>query len=216
MRKMFRFLFWVALVIGVTIGLLRLTVIRWWRVPSDDKYLTASISPSIRAGDLILLWRLMKPEVGDLVLCPEPGHPERVVIGRLVGEQGDRVETKGANVKVNDKTLLTAGRCASGSFKERAPDTGIEVEQFCSTEEVGGGAHQRGEIPATDAIAPHDAKIESVPPGTVWLVSDNRYFPYDSRDYGPVERATCKETVFFRLVGSGGFFDETTRNQYIR
>lgn len=215
MRKMFRFLFWVALVLGVMVGLLRLTALRWWRVPHNDKYLTASISPSVRAGDLILLWRLTKPGFGDLVLCPEPGHPERVVIGRLVGEQGDKVEVLGSDIKVNDKQLPTESRCVARSFKESAPQTGIEVEQACSTEEVGGRAHQRGEIPAAE-VAPQSVKIESVPPGAVWLVSDNRYFPYDSRDYGPVERATCKETVFFRLVGSGGFFDTTTRNQYIR
>jgi signal peptidase I len=216
MRKFFRFLFWVALVVGGLIGVLRLTAIRWWRVPLDDKYLTASISPSVRAGDLILLWRLTRPGFGDLVLCPEPGHPERVVIGRLVGEPGDKLEVTGAGVTVNDQRLLTEGRCARSPFKENAPDTGVEVEQSCSLEEVGGGVHERGDVPVSDVSPPHDAKIEAVPPGQVWLVSDNRLFPYDSRDYGPVERATCRETVFFRLVGSGGFFDPTTRNQYIR
>jgi signal peptidase I len=216
MRKFFRFLFWVALVVGGLIGVLRLTAIRWWRVPLDDKYLTASISPSVRAGDLILLWRLTRPGFGDLVLCPEPGHPERVVIGRLVGEPGDKLEVTGARVTVNDQRLLTEGRCARSPFKENAPDTGVEVEQSCSLEEVGGGVHERGDVPVSDVSPPHDAKIEAVPPGQVWLVSDNRLFPYDSRDYGPVERASCRETVFFRLVGSGGFFDPTTRNQYIR
>jgi signal peptidase I len=215
MRKLFRFLLWVALVAGALLGVLRLTAIRWWRVPAGDKYLTASISPSVRAGDLILLWRLTKPGFGDLVLCPEPGHPERVVIGRLVGEAGDKLEVSGAAITVNEKRLPTEGRCARSPFTETAPDTGVDVEQHCSLEEVGGGVHERGEITA-GVSAPQDAKTEAVPPGQVWLVSDNRLFPYDSRDYGPVERATCKETVFFRLVGSGGFFDTTTRNQYIR
>lgn len=216
MRKMFRFLFWAALVVGAFIGVLRLTAIRWWRVPSNDKYLSASISPSVRGGDLILMWRLTKPGFGDLVLCPEPGHPERVVIGRLVGEGGDKLEVTGAAITINGKRLSTEGRCARSPFKESSPDTGSEVEQGCSLEEVGGGVHERGDIPSSDVSAPHDAKIEEVPQGQVWLVSDNRLFPYDSRDYGPVERATCKETVFFRLVGSGGFFDKSTRNQYIR
>jgi signal peptidase I len=216
MRKMFRFLFWVALVVGGLIAVLRLTAIRWWRVPADDKYLTASISPSVRAGDLIVLWRLTKPGFGDLVLCPEPGHPDRVVIGRLVGEPGDQVEVTRANITVNGQPLRTEGRCTRSPFKENAPDSGVEVEQPCSLEEVGGGVHERGEVPLSGVSAPNDAKTEAVPQGQVWLVSDNRLFPYDSRDYGPVERATCRETVFFRLVGTGGFFDSTTRNQYIR
>ena len=72
MRKMFRFAFWVALIVGAVIGVARATAIRWWRVPQDDRYLTASISPTLRGGDLILLWRLSKPSLGDLVMCPEP------------------------------------------------------------------------------------------------------------------------------------------------
>jgi hypothetical protein len=47
------------------------------------------------------------------------------------------------------------------------------------------------------------------------LVSDNRLFPFDSRDYGPVERSTCAETVLFRLVGRDGFFDVGRRFTYI-
>ncbi len=216
MRKMFRFLFWVALVVGVTIGLARLTAIRWWRVPVDDKYLSASLSPSIRAGDLILLWRLTPPGFGDLVSCPEPGHPERVVIGRIVGEQGDALEVKGAQLRLNGKTLPTESRCAKSPFVEEAPDGSGPVEQLCSLEVVGGGVHMRGEVPSADVTAPQDGSIEAVPEGHVYLISDNRLFPYDSRDYGPVPRASCRETVFFRLVGSGGYFDTSARNQFIR
>jgi hypothetical protein len=64
------------------------------------------------------------------------------------------------------------------------------------------------------AASPSDAQA-TVPNGQVWLVSDNRQFPWDSRDFGPVQRTTCTETVFFRLVGKGGFFDVSSRNQYI-
>jgi signal peptidase I len=215
MRKMFRFLFWVALVTGVIIGFLRLTAIRWWRVPASDRYLSASVSPSIHGGDLILLWRLTRPSSGDLVMCPEPGHPERVVIARIIGEEGDKVEVKGAAIMLNEKRVPTETNCTGKPTKQRAPDSDLEVEQGCSLEVFGGGTHKRGEL-VDDVTPPQEGKIESVPEGQLWLVSDNRLFPYDSRDFGPVPRATCKETVFFRLVGSGGFFDTTTRNQYIR
>lgn len=214
MRKMFHFLFWVALVVGVVIGALRFTAIRWWRVPTDDPYLTASLSPSVRAGDLILLWRLTRPSFGDLVLCPEPQHADRVVIGRLVGEAGDSLEIRGADISINRKRQAVEGNCAPAKFSEVDPATNAEVEQHCSVEELGGGAHLRGEVLA-QAVRPPDVQT-SVPEGQVWLVSDNRQFPYDSRDFGPVARASCTETVFFRLVGRGGFFDTKSRNQYIR
>jgi signal peptidase I len=215
MRKMFRFLFWVALIVGIVIGLLRLTAIRWWRVSHDDPYLTASISPSVRPGDLIVLWRLTKPGFGDLVMCAEPGHPERSTIGRLVGEPRDQLEVVGSTITINRKRQTEEGNCALRTFKERAPASGAEVEQSCSMEELGGGLHMRGDVPGQTLAPPAEVKT-TVPQGMVFLVSDNRLFPYDSRDFGPVPRETCTETVFFRLVGAGGFFDASSRNQYIR
>jgi signal peptidase I len=214
MRKMFRLLFWVALVSGIVIGLLRLTVLRWWRVPSNDPYLTASISPSLRGGDLILLWRGSTPGFSDLVLCPEPKQTDRVVIGRIAGVGRDNVEVTDADIVVNRKRQVIEGTCPERSFLEKDPGTGFEVEQRCSIEDLGGSKSYRGEIVAGSA-RPAEVKVV-VPDNHVWLVSDNRLFPYDSRDFGAVPRETCKETVFFRLVGKGGFFDTATRNQYIR
>ncbi len=214
MRKLFRVLFWVALVLGVLIGLSRATALRWWRVPHDAPFFTASLSPSIAPGDLILLWRLTKPGFGDLVMCPEPEDESRVVIGRLVGEERDELTIVGAKITVNGKTQDVEGNCAERTFLEHDPETGVEVEQHCSLEAIGGVTHLRGEIPPR-ARAPREVK-QTVPDGHVWLVSDNRLFPYDSRDFGPVLRETCTETVFFRLVGAGGYFDTARRNQVIR
>jgi signal peptidase I len=215
MRKLLRLLFWVALLVGCFIGLLRATALRWWRVPHDDPYLTASLSPSLRPGDLILLWRLTRPGFGDLVMCPEPGHPERVTIGRLVGEARDDLEVSGSYITINRRRQSDDGNCTQHTFTERSPASGAEVEQGCSLEELGGGVHLRGDVPAQTMAPPAEVKT-TVPQNMVWLVSDNRLFPWDSRDFGPVPRETCKETVFFRLVGAGGFFDPSTRNQYVR
>lgn len=214
MRKMFRFLVWTALVLGVMIGLARATAIRWWRVPHDDAYLTASTSPSVRAGDLILLWRLTRPGFGDLVLCPEPNKPGRVVIGRLVGESRDDLKVVGSEITINRRRQVVESNCVPRTFIEHDPETGMEVEQSCSEEAIGGVLHKRGELVAK-SVRPHDVQA-TVPEGHVWLVSDNRQYPWDSREFGPVPRETCTETVFFRLVGRGGFFDASTRNQYIR
>ncbi len=214
MRKMFRFLFWVALIAGIVIGFARLTAIRWWRVPNNDPYLTASISPSIRGGDLILLWRLTKPGFGDLALCAEPNKPDRIVIGRIVGTSRDALEVTGADIKRNGKRQAIESDCTQRTFVEHDPASGQEVEQGCQMEDLGGKTNMRGELVAE---SPHPAEVKTtVPMGQLWLVSDNRLFPYDSRDYGPVPSDTCTETVFFRLVGAGGFFDTATRNQYIR
>lgn len=213
MRALGRWLLWTLIGLGVFLGVLRATAIRVWRVPADDPYLDASIAPSMRGGDLILLWRLTPPSLGNLALCPEPGHPERVVVGRMVGEDRDRVRVDGTSVYVNEKLFSSEGDCLVDRFKVTPPQGGAEVEERCTLEVASGFAHMRGEGDGTADAAPLELGLKE---GQVALVSDNRRFPYDSRDYGPVERKTCTETAFFRLIGTDGFFDTARRFQYIR
>jgi len=212
MSALKRWLFWTILSLGAIVGLLRVTSIRWWRIPADDPYLDASIEPSLRGGDLVLLWRLTPPTPGTLVLCPEPKHPERVVIGRMLGEDRATVRVDGSHVFVNEKVQATEGNCADDRFTVRSPAGGA-VEQRCSMEVASGLTHQRGDAEATADLPSYEVTLQA---GEVALVSDNRRFPYDSRDYGPVDRSTCTETIFFRLIGEKGFFDTSRRFQYVR
>ena len=200
MRKLLRFLVWTALVLGLRVGVARLVAIRWWQVPDNDRYLEASVAPTLRGGDWVLLWRLTKPKFGDLVLCPEPGHEDRLVIGRILAEEGDRIVIDGAQVRRNNKASETEHSCSA--FKVAAPDTGAEVEQVCQVEALGGSTHLRGATTGHQ-VAPKSAD-QQVAEGQVFLVSDNRLFPYDSRDFGQVPRESCKEFVFFRLIGKNG------------
>jgi len=94
---------WSVISLGVITIFLRLSAIRWWRIPADDPYLDASITPSLRGGDLVLLWRMTPPSLGSLALCPEPKHPERVVIGRMMGEERNNVKIEGSRVLINDR-----------------------------------------------------------------------------------------------------------------
>jgi len=208
-----RWLMWSLISLGVIAGFLRATAIRWWHVPADDPYLDASIAPSLRGGDWVLLWRMTPPALGALVLCPEPKHPERVVIGRMLGEERSTVRVDGSRVFVNERVQATEGHCTEDTFKVSPPNGGPEIEQRCWMEVASGLTHQRGEAEATADLAAYEVELKT---GQVALVSDNRRFPYDSRDYGAVERDACQETIFFRLIGSGGFFDASRRFQYVR
>lgn len=213
MRALGRWALWSLIAAIAIAGLLRASSLRWWRVPSDDPYLEASVAPTLRGGDWVLLWRLTPPALGSLVLCPEPQHPERVVLGRMVGDERAEVRVDGSRVVVNEKPFHTEGDCAEQRFTVKHPQSGAEVEQKCSLEAAHGTLHERGDA---DAVADIPRLELSVGEKQVVLVSDNRRFPYDSRDYGVVERESCKEMVFFRLWGATGFFDSTKRFQYIR
>ncbi|MGE0327231.1 MAG: signal peptidase I [Polyangiaceae bacterium] len=215
MRKFFKFLIWTAVIIGVTIGLARLTAIRWWTVPENDPLLGASITPSLNPGDTILLWRLSAPKYSDLVLCPDPTDPNEVVIARIVAEENDRVKVQGNDIWVNGSPMRTEMACTERTFKSLDPATGNEVEQFCDQEDLGGSLHMRGNISEGRSMSSQLVTEQKVAVGKVFLVSDNRLYPFDSRRFGQVDRATCKETVFFRLTGKNGFFDTKQRLTFI-
>lgn len=212
MRGFWRFLFWSALVVAVLVGFARAVAIRWWRVPSEDPWLEASITPTLQGGDWILLWRLTRPHSGDLVLCPEPKHPERVVIGRIAAVAGEALEIQGDQLKLNRRRVATESSCYEDTFTAIDPQTRTHVEQRCEMEELGARLHMRGNR-VREAEPPTSVTVEN---DHVYLVSDNRQLSYDSRDYGPVERATCTEKVFFRLVSKDGFKDVKSRLTFIR
>jgi signal peptidase I len=214
MGKLFRAVFWVALILGAIAGTARLTVLRWWRVPDDDPYLVASIAPTLRGGDWVLLWRATAPSFGALAICPDPEEPGRIVIGRIVGEAGDKLTLDGDRIQINDHNVQSESACSESKFKLNDPNTGSEVEQFCDIEAMGGVAHMRGTL--SGIKPPPIVTSRDVGEGKVYLVSDNRAYPYDSRVYGSLDRSTCKESIFFRLVSKAGYFDVKSRFTYVR
>jgi signal peptidase I len=204
---------WSAILAALVVGALRAVAIRWWRLPLNDPWLQASVEPSLRGGDLIVLWRLTPPHYGDLVLCPEPNAPERVVVGRILGEAGDSIVIEGAHVTVNGHSVATERACTQAQLSVPHPGNGQAVDLRCDLEKAGGALYSRAYAAgASTALA---RVSTSVPEGRVFLVSDNRLLPFDSRDYGPVERSSCRESVVFRLIGQNGFFDVERRFTYI-
>ena len=206
---------WGAIVLGIVVGLLRLTALRWWRVPDDDDDLAASIAPTLGPGDWVILWRLTPPGFGDLVLCPDPEDASEVVVARLVGEPGDTVEiAEDGDLEVNHVRMRSERACKRPSFTVENPRSGEPVELRCDIETVGGVHHQRALMPTT-GLRPMPVKVE-VEPGDVFLISDNRYHPFDSRDFGALPQASCSEAVVFRLVSRLGFAHVDSRLSWIQ
>jgi len=210
-RKFLRFLIWFVVIVGALVGISCAFAIRFFTIP-DDAVLSASVRPNLDGGDLVVLWRLTAPNFGDLVVCPEPDNPGEFVVGRLLAEAGDTIEVKGDQVWVNGARSETEMSCKE--FETVDPDTEATVDQRCSVEVTGTHRHQVGDTGGHKRV-PKPVRDE-LQEGEVYLVSDNRLYPYDSRDYGAVQRDTCKETVVFRLLGAKGWGDAETRLTYIR
>jgi signal peptidase I len=205
-----RSLVWLLIGLGVVIGFLRLTMLRWWQIPPEDAELGVSIAPTLWAGDWVILWRLSPPGFGDLVVCPDPNHPTQPLIGRIAAEGGDKlVIADTGDLKVNTLRVTTEQACRQRTFVVTDPNSGSEVTLHCEFELLGGVSHPRGRLGGS-AQRPLAQEVE-VPSGHVYLVSDNRQFPFDSRHFGALDRKSCQERVLFRLVSREGFFDVDRR-----
>jgi signal peptidase I len=206
---------WAILVIGVLVGAARLTCLRWWRVPDNDLDLSASVAPTLGAGDWVILWRLTPPGFGDLVLCPDPEEPGEVVVGRIAAEGGDTLSiSEDGSLTVNGERMRSEHSCKDSTVLVDHPRTGKPTELRCDVETIGAVHHRRGRAPST-VIKPVLVKTD-VEREHLFLVSDNRSHPFDSRDFGALPNASCSETVVFRLVSRLGFSDARSRLSWIQ
>jgi signal peptidase I len=215
--SLIRVLGFTILALGAIIGVLRLTSLRWWQVPEDDAYLAASIAPTLAPGDWLILWRATAPGFGDLVLCPDPEEPSDVFIGRIAAEGGDTLEVDEMGMlAVNNSRIRSERACESPKFMVENPRSGAEVELRCDVETLGGVHHQRALVPPPRTPLKPEKMKREIEAGAVYLISDNRFFPFDSRDFGPLPQASCHEAIIFRLVSRLGFSDVKTRLTWIQ
>jgi signal peptidase I len=207
---MLKTVLWTAAVLGVLLGGLRLVALRWWQVPLDDDEFAASLAPTLRAGDWIILWRLTPPGFGDLAMCDDPDNPGYKVIGRIAGEGNDQIRVKAADITINKKKQATESACNPSRVEVADPTSGASVQLTCSIEAMGGVKHMRLNSKKTSDFS------TEVEPGFLFLLSDNRDMPYDSRNYGNLDKDTCKESVVFRLVSAEGMSDVESRFTFIQ
>ncbi len=212
MESVYRFLAWVLLLALALVGLLRMTSLRWWQLPSGDAELGASAAPALSAGDWVLLWRLTPPAKGSLVACPDPDDPNLTVIGRIIATGGDTVSIDAREVRVNGEPFNVEYNCTQHEQLLIDPESGEEVTVFCEVIEV---ADKRHPIIDTRSRRPQRSFQTRVEPRHLFLLSDNRAHPFDSRHFGTLPSEQCRETIFFRLVSERGFFDVERRFQYI-
>lgn len=211
MRKLLTFLFWVIAILAIVGVALRFTILDVWRIP-EDRALDASLRPTVASGDLVVLYRGSAPGFGSLVRCPDPEDGQRFVVGRIIGVGGDRLSIDGHRVTINGKRYEETQDCGIGPVEVPHPTMGSNVQANCERIEMGGGWHMRSWVSGTSMRNSE----HTVPEGRVFLVSDDRTFHDDSRDFGSLPVESCSELMLFRLWSKEGFFDGPSRFTVIR
>lgn len=211
MRKLIKGLLWTAGIVALIAVVLRATILDVWTLP-DDPRLAAAAGPSLQGGDVVLMLTYGAPEFGELVRCADPETPQAHVIGRIAGFEGDVVEVDADTLYVNDTRYGSQSSCPKGSFTIAHPSSGSEIEMKCDVVAMGGGWHYRGTAQRASPLAKTRTEVGR---GMVYLISDNRAYHDDSRDFGTIPRTSCKERIFFRLWGKRGYGDAEHRFTYI-
>jgi signal peptidase I len=211
MEKLIRAILWIAGLLAV-LGLIgRLVAFKVWQIPSDPT-LAASIAPTLDAGDTVLVLFRGTPGFGDLVRCTDPEDPTKYIIGRIAGLDHDVVEAEGRSLLVNNQRYENESVCDEQTHQVAHPTTGSMVDLRCDIVKMGGGWHYRG----FSATEERPSKVrKEVPGGQLFLISDDRTYHDDSRDYGTVPASSCTERIVFRITGKGGWSDEKARMTFI-
>ena len=208
-----KFVFWTALTIGLVLGLLRVFLVQTWTIPDDDPTLSASLAPALAGGQFVLVGQGLPRSLGNLVRCIDPTNPQRWVVGRIAGLGGDTVEVTDGRLAINGKAVPSTHACKPATVEILHPNTDSDIELRCDMEDLGGVLHMRARNGQLQSSAM--SMKRTVPPGTFFLVSDNRAFPYDSFTYGAVPVETCDARVVFRIWGAEGFGDADSRFVWI-
>jgi signal peptidase I len=156
------------------------------------------------------------PSFGDLVRCRDPQNApgeEFDVIGRVAGLGGDTVEINGHDLTVGGARYIGEMACPEEKRVLVHPVSGEEIPLACDQVSMGGRVHYRGRSLKAQLQSPVKSHVGA---GMLFLLSDNRSYPDDSRKFGTVPAASCKGRIFFRLWGREGWGDSKRRLSYIR
>ena len=206
MRGLLIFLGWLSACAVLSMLVLYAFVVDLWRIPEDDPLLAASIEPTLRVGDLVVLLRRSSVTRGILVRCEDPDAPGRFVVARAMARDGDRIELRNDLVRLDGRPLKQSRDCAKARVSVYDPRTAADVSLACSVEDY-------GDFPFTTlhSLEPSEPPVVVEVDASRWfLVSDNRHVHLDSRDYGLIDPRTCQHIVF-RLAGASGVGDAERR-----
>lgn len=212
MDKLLRGLLWTAGILGVLVLIGRALFFDLWTFP-DDRRFAASVAPTLRAQDRLLVMKESDPGIGDLVRCADPEDPSGFVVGRVAGRAGDHLEIEGISL-LNDGHGYTAeSSCRDRAMTLPSPGEGADIEVLCDRVAMGSGWHYRGHGPKPRFT--YDKVSTEVRAGMLYLVSDDRDWHEDSRDYGQVPVASCSHKIVFRFWGSVGMGADPWRFEFI-
>jgi signal peptidase I len=160
---------------------------------------SGSMQPTIREGDVVFINKLAydlrvpftfarlarwaEPARGDIVVCFSPADGMRLV-KRVVGVPGDSIELRNNVLWINGVAQHYSALPESAT-RGLAPAQ-IDEAQFATETLAGGQSHAVMALPRRPALRSFGPV--QVPPGSFFMMGDNRDNSNDSRYYGVIQR----------------------------
>src|SRR5271165_6102891 len=127
---------WLIVLGGGAALVLHLYVIEIWTLPPDDPLLSASVAPTLRGGDVLVVMQVGGIERGQLVRCQDPQSPERFVVARAMARSGEVIDINGETVSVDRRRTPSPRGCPATKVFD--PNRNEEVDLDCAVEEYAG------------------------------------------------------------------------------
>lgn len=173
-----------------------------WLVISAFVVRSETMAPTLLEGELIIGYRppfgLDLPLFGEVAKGrdPRPGEliiancPTGLCLHRVVAVAGDRVE-------MQRQRLLINGTVCIYRPLQAVADSAAQLSESCP--------QFTGQIQIEDKWEPENYGPTMVPPGTVFVLNDNRMLSTDSRRWGPlkVEDVRAKATAIWLSLNWG-------------
>jgi signal peptidase I len=167
----------IAIALGIAL-LIKSFLFQAFYIPSE------SMKPTLNVGDRVLVnklsYDLHDVNRGDIVVFEAPPRAQsggiEDLVKRVIGRPGETVTFRDGQVFIDDRPL-----------NEPYLEDGVTTTPSGETIPPGCGAPANGEPGCV------------VPPGTVFMMGDNREASKDSRVFGPIEQDTIVGRVFVRI-----------------
>lgn len=144
-----------------------------------------SMGPTLKQGDRVIVLKFFSgPARGDVVLFETP-KTNKLLIKRVLGLGNEEMTFQNGQIAINDQTLEREPLTLSTSPQQDVNKASefIEFLEFSSQLHLKG--HRIFVNHEPDRSFFDQGRI-TVPPGSVFLLGDNRDLSEDSRNFGPV------------------------------